>query len=589
MKETLNPDFSDKATIEKYSSAYTLSDMEIFIFPELYYSLVLANILSPQIWEWREHKWFKNIEKKNFNQKANRIKQFIMDNYVFNLDLETWGLTTKEKEINRFKDFVDIKDLQQSNALFGYEGDKYYFSIDIRKHFGLDKYNSNIIPYWKTETVEAMTAFKYKEEYETGAGECVSLSALYAAAMFIVGRIPLEDIFLVATPLHSQNFIDCNGGLITNNRRIVTKNMWFNGTELSTKARRALENEKVTIVSHISGHIHTLYKDATIDPDSFERFSKSLENYLETEITPVVLGNFLRKERKFWCCFQYRYMRNKRAHYIPLEKIFQYERGNTSNFTSNSKMTLLSEIDAEEFSINPSENRITLNKLEDFVIENPNCTIDDIEVFLMKNYRDCKCKEIAKFCEALSEFIKTEPQLPNTNKNFTNDQSLRITTEQNREEIYELIKNASKENESALLALYTYRDMDNTDWLPFIKSAIGRNPVLMESLNGLKVEKAYNEICKLKNVSIYEGNRLAQPDEIFNYKTGDGIEKAIALASYISNTNKNQEVRIIIDNKNVELKSEYHEFVFDSDKSCQKEITIEGEKIAVRELESVEL
>lgn len=47
---------------------------------------------------------------------------------------------------------------------------KYYFSVDIRKHFGLDKYTSNIIPYWKTETVEAMNAFKYKENHHVGAG-----------------------------------------------------------------------------------------------------------------------------------------------------------------------------------------------------------------------------------------------------------------------------------------------------------------------------------------------------------------------------------------------------------------------------------
>ena len=43
--------------------------------------------------------------------------------------------------------------------------------------------------------------------------------------------------------------------------------MWFNGTSLSEKARRAMENEKVTIVSHISGYIHTLYNDATIDKE----------------------------------------------------------------------------------------------------------------------------------------------------------------------------------------------------------------------------------------------------------------------------------------------------------------------------------
>ena len=242
----------NKKNLEKYSSAFTLSDMEIFIFPELFYPLVLANIMSPIIWEWRNDEWFRGIEKKSFIYKVNRIKQYIIQNYVFNLDLSTWGLTTKTSELERFSNFYDIDLLKQSNALFGYEGDKYYFDIDIRKHFGLDKYNSDIIPYWKTETVEAMTAFRYKENFSCGAGECVSLSALYAAAMFIISRIPLEKIFLVATPLHSQNFVIEKEGLITNNRRIVTKNMWYNGTSLSTKARRALENERVTIVSHIS-------------------------------------------------------------------------------------------------------------------------------------------------------------------------------------------------------------------------------------------------------------------------------------------------------------------------------------------------
>jgi hypothetical protein len=162
--------------MERLSSAYTLSDMEIFVFPELFYPLVLANIMSPIIWKWREDPWFNGIENRGFNYKVNRIKQYIIDNYVFNLDLSTWGLTTKTKEIARFRDFFDIDHIKQSNALFGYEGDKYYFDIDIRQHFGLDKYDSDIIPYWKTETVEAMSAFRLKEGYTTGAGECVSLS-----------------------------------------------------------------------------------------------------------------------------------------------------------------------------------------------------------------------------------------------------------------------------------------------------------------------------------------------------------------------------------------------------------------------------
>src|SRR5664279_6259938 len=95
MDSMLKNDFSDKKILEKYSSAFTLSDMEIFIFPELFYPLVLANIISPVIWEWRNDPWFSDIDKKSFTYKANRIKQYIIQNFVFNLDLSTWGLTTK--------------------------------------------------------------------------------------------------------------------------------------------------------------------------------------------------------------------------------------------------------------------------------------------------------------------------------------------------------------------------------------------------------------------------------------------------------------------------------------------------------------
>src|SRR5674536_10108 len=288
MDSPFTKNFSDKKILEKYSSAFTLSDMEIFIFPDLFYPLILADIMSPELWRWRHDPWFYDIEKKGFTYKANRIKQYIIQNYVFNLDLSTWGLTSKSAEIRRFSDFFDMDMLKQSNALFGYEGDKYYFDIDIRKHFGLDKYDSDIIPYWKTETIEAMGAFRYKDNFKSGAGECVSLSALYAAAMFVVGRIPLDKIFLIATPLHSQNFIIEKDGLITNNRRIVTKNMWYNGTSLSDKARRAMENEKITIVSHISGYIHTLYQEATIDQAEYTHFSQKLREFLSTELTSLI-------------------------------------------------------------------------------------------------------------------------------------------------------------------------------------------------------------------------------------------------------------------------------------------------------------
>ena len=95
------------------------------------YPLVLANIMSPLIWKWKSDPFFAKLNEMSEYRKLLRTKQYLMDNFAFNLDLDTWGLTTKEKELARFSDFIDVSILENSNALFGYEGDKYYFDIDI--------------------------------------------------------------------------------------------------------------------------------------------------------------------------------------------------------------------------------------------------------------------------------------------------------------------------------------------------------------------------------------------------------------------------------------------------------------------------
>ncbi|MHC4891680.1 MAG: hypothetical protein ACYTEO_19695 [Planctomycetota bacterium] len=330
--------------LEKYTSAITLSDMEIFVFPELMYSLVLANIMSPIIWQWRRLECFKKLQGKSSTRKLMRLKQFIMDEYEFNLDLETWGLTSKAKELKRFENCISPDDVAKSNALFGYHGDKYYFDVDIRRHFGLDKYDSDIIPYWKTETVEAMDAFRYKTGYTKRAGECVSLSALYAAAVFIVCGIPLKDIYMILTPLHSQNFIDIQDGILTNNRRLVTKTMWFNGTAISNKAQRALRNENVTIAAHSSGYIHCLYDEATIDRKAYEHLTRQLASYLSTELTLQVFANFLRSHQEYQQFFQLCRDCHGQPHFLKAETLFHYEHlmQRTKNCSPRFRMRTLS-------------------------------------------------------------------------------------------------------------------------------------------------------------------------------------------------------------------------------------------------------
>lgn len=539
----------DAARLEKLSSAYSLSDMEIFIFPDLMYALVVANILSPELWAWKNDPWFANIEKKSFNYKLNRIKQYIMDHFVFNLDLDTWGLTTKETEINRFKGFVDMAALKVSNALFGYEGDKYYFDIDIRRHFGLDRYDDERIPYWKTETVEAMKAFRYKEGYSTGAGECVSLAALYVAAMFVVGHIPLEKMFMIATPLHSQNFMAEGEGFMTNNRRIVTKKMWYNGTEISAKARRAVEHEKITIVSHVSGYIHTFYEKATIDPAAYGDFQKRFRAYLSAPLTFETFANFLFSREKYWDCFQYAHRHNGKTCYLPMRGIFNAQRSSKNRFDNESRPALLQEMEAQAFSLSRLPEKIVINEVEDYLYLHPEGDFAQYEHYFLKELLIGHCANVHELFAELKAFLQVEPRLPEAaDKRFETEAAWTLAPGLTREACHDYVyAQAAAGAAWADLALYAYRDMLAVEWPPFLKAAVERNPVGLALCGGLSDADVYARLQALPSVSIYEEDfRLAQPDEVWNYGRGDGLEKAVALLSVLKRRHPDTVYRLTV-------------------------------------------
>ncbi len=522
--------------LERKSSAVTLSDMEVFIFPELMYCLVLANIMSPRIWKWRSDPWFTGMKEMTPYRRITRLKQYIMDHYAFNLDLDTWGLTRKEREIGRFRDYVHPDALAQSNALFGYEGDKYYFDLDIRTHFGLDKYEGDIIPYWKTETVEAMDAFCHKPAYATGAGECVSLAALYAAAMFVVAGIPLGDIFLMATPLHSQNFIDTGQGILTNNRRLVTKNMWFNGTALSAQARRALENERVTVVAHETGFIHTLFDRATIDLQAYDRFKNKLRRFLQTPLTPQILGNFVRHNAEIQKCFQVRWRNFGTDRYIAMEKLLAYEYSSPFRCNDETREKLMMEVAGEDFESNPLPDRIVLDDLEKLVKqERVNVQTNEGLTILVEQLAS-SCPKAQDAIEQLRRFCWTDPLLPDSSaKTFERDQSpLGLDTDMERADVVARLESLRNTNEFADLAFYAYRDLNRVEPEPFLKAALERSPVSIAACAGMSDDSIVATIRNLADISIYdETGRLSQPDEVWNYQRGDGVEKALLLANIL--------------------------------------------------------
>ncbi len=521
--------------LEKYSSAVTLSDMEIFVFPELLYSLVLANIMSPRLWAWRDHDWFKDIHKLKPYRRVLRLKQFIIDQYEFNLDLDTWGLTTKQRELARFAPWIDEATLSRSNALFGYEGDRYYFDIDIRRHFGLDKYTTDAIPFWKTETIEAMDAFRHKPGFTRGAGECVSLATLYASALFVVCGIPLDAIYLMATPLHSQNFIDLGDGVLTNNRRIVTKNMWFNGTEQSAKAQRALRHEQVTIVAHHTGHIHCVYPEATIAPAAYARFTSALTAFMETSITNEILGNFLRDSSAMQACFQLRHDAHGKTRYIPAERVYAYEHNSTFKVSDATREKLLAEIDEDEFYPDPLEHRLLLNKFDDFFRDGHVDIAKPADIERLARELDCQCGRSREVVEKLVAFARLQPRFPRdpATATFTATPPLGLQPDQTREEIIARLEALRPAHPVADLAFHAARDLARVDWRPFLKGALERSPVCVAATRDLDDAAVVARVAALPDESIYDGGRAAQPDEVWNYGRGDGFERAVCLLAIL--------------------------------------------------------
>jgi hypothetical protein len=217
-----------------------------------------------------------------------------------------------------------------------------------------------------------------------------------------------------------------------------------------------------------------------------------------------------------------------------------------------------------------------LNDIETILDKHSGKSLKEIEKEFIKktgtDYEDI----IKEMFKELNDFIFIDPKIPDSEKKFTETDRLDIKDDDKREEIINLITNQQENSETALLSLYVYRQMDKIDWRPFVKAAIERNPVSFTDLNEKNNYEVYHIIKELPLESIYDGKRLALPDEVWNFRRGDGIEKAFLLADFLLHKDKSSTVSIEIENKKVLLSSGGHEFHFTSYKNLKKSILIKG-------------
>ena len=104
-----------------------------------------------------------------------------------------------------------------------------------------------------------------------------------------------------------------------------------------------------------------------------------------------------------------------------------------------------------------------------------------------------------------------------------------------RDDIVAYLESIGDQNASADLAFYAARDMTRCDWAPYLKACLERNPACIEATKNRSDDELFQCLETMDTDSIYDGPRLAQPDEVWNFKTGDGLEKAILLSNVWKN------------------------------------------------------
>lgn len=239
------------------------------------------------------------------------------------------------------------------------------------------------------------------------------------------------------------------------------------------------------------------------------------------------------------------------------------------------------EIEGDDFDLSPIQGKIMLNDIEEMLDKSSGKNLQEIEDEFIKLIGSDKRDIIHDMFIEIKAFISTDPKIPVISKKFVPVRVPVITTESEREKIIKEIYDLAEESELCMLTLYTYRQMDAIDWLPFIKAAIERNPVCLEDLADKPLFEVFEILKHIPDHSIYDGKRLAMPDEVWNFRRGDGVEKAFILANYIRNKEGSFPIMIEIDNKSVLVSYKSNVFHFKSDKKARKTIRIEGNNYRV--------
>jgi hypothetical protein len=229
----------------------------------------------------------------------------------------------------------------------------------------------------------------------------------------------------------------------------------------------------------------------------------------------------------------------------------------------------LQEIDEDEFYPQPIPDRLILDEVEKSFSRSPISLDSTATINLLKKQLDHCCFSVEEVIKELIAFCRMQPRLPPGDKNWLLPQPLDLDECSSPQEVIDRLETLRATNSVADLAFAAYRDMSRTPWKPFIKAAMERNPVCVKGSQGMSIADAARKLSAMDAESIYSGKRMAQPDELWNYGRGDGLEKALCLMNIIKNRRPEDAIALEGDGEKIVVRHNKDEYAFTSAKNLE--------------------
>ena len=286
-------------TIDRMSRAARTSLFDGVCDPDLLMGIVLSNLMSPALWEFRDHIRQKVSGESREHQHAvmKEIARYV-NGHFFHLiqkDVsEIWGLLDIETEA-----------AGERRAAIHYAIDLMIRNVDLRiAELGWDSradlrpyVEKGMFPEYIYSNLDIIHAnrriLKRKKHKPYGITCCADEAILIASLACVLDEVSVEDLVFIGSPEHYTAFIRHNGQMFWFNgkREHFDEQGWAEEVKANTDgdAQRAFDDRMVTIDRVITPRGTFFFRDAnsSIEPGRWQAIRRDLSSFFGIELRQI--------------------------------------------------------------------------------------------------------------------------------------------------------------------------------------------------------------------------------------------------------------------------------------------------------------